>query len=183
MDEIEAPAPASICSNAGPAARVTCPFMSSGHRMRILLGAKPPASQASASTMAPASLMIFLMSAMNGDALSRFACSWFFTSPGISVALNCGWRPAGVVERQRRHVSWPLVMAPLFLGLERRLAGVDLNLEVDVGLLSSRAMIWTIRRASPIPPGLVRSLEHGFGLRRTAEYHAGEHERGEAFYD
>ena len=93
MDEIEAPAPASICSNAGPAARVTWPLMSSGIRMQFFLEAKPPASQASASTMAPASLMIFLISAMNGEALSRRAWSWFFTSPGMSVALNCGWRP------------------------------------------------------------------------------------------
>jgi hypothetical protein len=41
----------------------------------------------------PCSSMICLMSSMNAESFSRLACSWFFTSPGISVALNCGCLP------------------------------------------------------------------------------------------
>jgi hypothetical protein len=54
---MEAPAAASISSKDGPAARIMEPFTSSGSRMQFFLEAKPPASQASASTSTPASLI------------------------------------------------------------------------------------------------------------------------------
>ena len=78
---------------AGPAERITLPEASAGSSTQPPLLAKPPASQASDSTMMPASSMICLMSSMNGESLRRLACSWFLTRPGISVALNCGCLP------------------------------------------------------------------------------------------
>lgn len=49
MEAIEAPAPSSICSKAGPAARKVWPSTVSGDVMPFWLEAKPPASQVSAS--------------------------------------------------------------------------------------------------------------------------------------
>ncbi len=93
MEDSDAPAPASISSKAGPAARVTCPWMESGLVMQFFLEAKAPASHASANTTTFASLMLFLISRMNSELLRRFARSWLRTSPGISVAENSGCRP------------------------------------------------------------------------------------------
>ena len=93
MALIEAPAATSICSKAGPAARITLPCASAGSRTQPPLPAKPPASQASESTITPASSMICLMSSMNAESFRRLACSWFLTRPGIKVALNCGCLP------------------------------------------------------------------------------------------
>ena len=41
-------------------------------------------------TFAPPFSMTALMSCMKGELLSRAACSWLRTRPGISVAPNCG---------------------------------------------------------------------------------------------
>ena len=89
----EAPAVASISSKAGPAARMVWPSTVSGEVMQRMSEAKPPASQASASTRAPASLMTSLIMPMNSESLRRWARSWLRTSPGIRVAENSGWRP------------------------------------------------------------------------------------------
>jgi len=44
-------------------------------------------------TTTPASSMIALMSSMKALSFKRLAWSWFFTSPGIRVELNCGCLP------------------------------------------------------------------------------------------
>ena len=72
---MEAPAVASISSNAGPAARMVCPCTVSGEVMHCWLEAKPPASQASASTRAPASSITCLIMSMNSESLRRWARS------------------------------------------------------------------------------------------------------------
>ncbi len=93
MEAMEAPAASSISSKAGPAARKFWPSTVSGEVMQRSLEAKPPASQASASTRAPPSSITALIISMYSESLRRWACSWLRTRPGIRVAENSGWRP------------------------------------------------------------------------------------------
>ena len=83
---MEAPACCHMAAKVGPAERIFSPLMSSGFTMQPSFEATAPASQASESTITPASSIFALIACMKGELFSLSARSWLRTSPGISVA-------------------------------------------------------------------------------------------------